>query len=233
MESKLDVIYEDESLLVINKPAGLVVNLSETTKEGTLQNLILERYPRLFEESENSEFVKRSGIVHRLDKETSGVMVVAKDEGTFEDLKKQFQERQVEKEYIALVIGRVEENLIEVNAPVARNPKNRLKVAVVRNGREAVTVIEKMREIKWQNMTATLVKVYPKTGRMHQIRVHLAALDHPVVGDNLYAGRKRSVSSREYFGRLMLHSRKISFSHPLKKEKVIFEALTPSEFSTV
>jgi len=226
------IISEDTHLLVINKPSGLVVNVSSTSPDGTLQNYLQKKLGKELGGSKSeSEFYLRSGIVHRLDKETSGVIVVAKDEKSFNALKEQFMDREVEKEYVALVFGEMKEDKIEINAPIGRNPRRRMQMAVVEGGRDALTVVEKIKVIPTDNQKMTLVRAYPKTGRTHQIRVHLAAINHPVVGDDLYSGKKRSVISRSKFGRLMLHAHKITFKHPKDGKIVTFEAPLPPNLS--
>jgi len=157
------------------------------------------------------------------------VVVFAKNEAAFENLQAQFKAREVEKEYLALVFGELKDEALEVNAPIDRNPRSRTKMAVVEGGREAVTRIEKVKVIGDGEEKMTLIKAFPRTGRTHQIRVHLAALGHPVIGDSMYAGQKRSISSREEFGRLMLHAHKITFTHPRTGERVSFEAKVPWE----
>lgn len=225
MEKNLfNIIHEDAALLVLNKPAGLVVNKSATALQGTLQDLLADYL--CISPQDQSEFAARCGIVHRLDKNTSGVMLVAKTEISFEALKSQFSRRLVEKEYIALLDGILEEPRIEVNAPLGRNPVNRLRFAVVAEGREARTLFKKIAEFP----EATLVGVWPKTGRTHQIRVHAAALGHPVVGDILYSSKKRLLFWKEHYNRLMLHAHKISFTHPNSGQKVSFVAELPIEF---
>jgi len=225
MEDKLDVIYEDEYILVINKPSGTVVNRSNTYDDKTLQDILDESYS--FEESE-SEFKDRSGIVHRLDKETSGCLVIAKDEESFLNLQKQFKDRRVEKEYIALVNGRVGEDALEIEAPIGRNPKSPLKFSVVSSGKPALTKIEKIKDIEIDGNSFSLLKVMPKTGRTHQIRVHLSALNHPVVSDQLYCSKKLFEMNRNVFNRLMLHSSFLSIFHPKTQENMRFEAPLPN-----
>ena len=226
------MIHQDKQIFVLYKPIGMVVNTSRTSPEDTLQSYLQNKLAKeLTKADPESEFFMRSGIVHRLDKETSGVIIVAKDEKSFENLKEQFMGREVEKEYVALVFGEIEEDKLEINAPIARNPRRRTQMAVVDKGREAITVVEKVKVLPMDNQKMTLIRVFPKTGRTHQIRVHLAAMNHPVIGDSLYAGRKRSVTSRAKFGRLMLHAHKITFKHPNTGEDVTYEAPLPSSLS--
>lgn len=230
---QLNKIYEDDQILVINKPSGLVVNNSQTSGEITLQNLIVDYIDS--DEPEDpegyeTEFHSRGGIVHRLDKDTSGILLVAKNEQSFIDLQKQFKDREVEKEYIALVIGSIKDNFFEVDAPIARNPRFRMKHAVVSNGKEAITKFEKVKEVEVSGKIATLINAKPLTGRTHQIRVHLAAFDHPVVGDPIYDTRDQFEKWSADFNRLMLHARFINFVHPTTKQRVTFESPLPSEF---
>ena len=231
-EANVTKIHEDKYVLVLNKPIGLVVNTSETSPEDTLQEYLKKELSKELKNADpESEFYMRSGLVHRLDKETSGVILVAKSEDSFMALKKQFMEREVEKEYVALVFGEIEENKLEINAPIARNPRKRTQMAIVAGGREASTMIEKIKVLSEEDQVMTLIRAFPKTGRTHQIRVHLAAMNHPVVGDNPYAGKRRGVSSRKQFGRLMLHAHKITFKHPKDGEFVTYEAPLPSSLS--
>ena len=229
MESRLPkVIFEDDDILVVDKPVGLVVNSSDTTTSETLQDIVRAEGPDYIED--DSEFQSRSGIVHRLDKDTSGVIVIAKNEAAFLKIQAQFKERTVEKEYMALVLGKVEDSLIEVDAPIGRNPRNRLKFAVVDGGKEAFTKFTKVKELTVLDEVLTLLTAFPKTGRTHQIRVHLAALGYPVAGDILYSTRSQYEKWNPHFNRLMLHSCKISFTHPTTGDRVCYEAPLPPEF---
>lgn len=231
-KEQIHIIFEDEHMLVLNKPSGVVVNVSNTSSEGTLQQFLQKKLEKELSAADTeSEFYNRAGLVHRLDKETSGVILAAKSEKDFENLKQQFMGREVEKEYVALALGVFEEDIFEINAPISRNPNKRTAMAVVSDGKSASTRFERVGEKYIDNMKMTLVKAFPKTGRTHQIRVHLAAMEHPVVGDDLYAGRKRSAITRSRFGRLMLHAHKITFKHPLTDKEVTFEAPLPPELS--
>lgn len=220
-----DIIYEDDCLLAVNKPVGLVVNLSQTAVSGTLQDFL---YGYLKLKPSETEFYQRAGIVHRLDKSTSGILLVAKTFGCFEYLKEQFKNRKITKTYIALVDGVLEDELLEINAPIARNPQNRLKFAVVENGREALTRVERIKVVE---DSFTLVYAYPKTGRTHQIRVHLAALNFPVVGDCVYGSRTLQEKWQGRFFRLMLHALEIKFTHPETKKQMTLSVPAPEEFS--
>jgi len=237
-------LFENEEVLVINKPAGVTVNRSQTTKEQvTVQDYINEtlvsqdtgEYTGWGDTDgrsniNKSEFVARSGVVHRLDKDTSGVLVIAKTETAFYDIQNQFKSRKVEKEYYAYLIGEISDDRFEINAPVGRNPRNRTMMAILTTGRPSITTVERDHVFSINNDKYTAVKIFPKTGRTHQIRIHMATINHPVAGDLLYAGNKRGLTTRETFTRLMLHAHKISFYMPFSGEKVEFVAELPKEF---
>ncbi len=217
----LDVLYEDAHLLVVNKPAGLVVHPAAGHTSGTLVNALLAHCPQVAEVGGR----ERAGIVHRLDKETSGLLVVAKDTATHAALQRQFKLRQVQKTYLALVEGRVSprEGLIEV--PIGRDPRDRKRMAAQQDGRPALTryrMVEAFRE-------HTLLEVQPHTGRTHQVRVHLAWLGYPVVGDRVYGHRRQQLLS----GRHFLHAAELRFKHPATGEEMTFTAPLPSELSGV
>jgi len=226
--TKPEVIFTDGHLLVLNKPSGMVVNVSATSSAGTVQNFLEDKYGMRLDTQ--SEFGQRGGVVHRIDKDTSGILVAVKDESSFNGLKKQFIERKVAKIYLALVFGWVEEEAFEVNAPIKRNPDNRLKMAVVREGREALTAFELMGKFKEEALEFSLLECRPQTGRTHQIRVHLAVLQHPVLGDDIYMTRRQLSLVGQSFPRLMLHAWKISFKHPITGQELNFEAPIPKEF---
>ena len=228
MEEKVEIIYEDKEILVVNKPSGLVVNRSNTYFGNTLQDWV---EGKLMFTSNESDFSKRSGIVHRLDKDTSGILLIAKNEKSFIKLQKQFKKREVEKQYVCVVNGRVENGYLEINAPLGRNPNNPLKVAVVSGGRESHTLVEKIKEVKLEDNYFTILKIYPKTGRTHQIRVHLSAIRHPIVMDQIYCSNNLLKMNKKYFTRLMLHALKLSFFHPKSDKKVQFETDLPKAFN--
>jgi 23S rRNA pseudouridine1911/1915/1917 synthase len=225
------ILYEDDFFLVLNKPYGMVANISETSPEGTLQNFLIT-YLKL-KKSKETEFSQRSGLLHRLDKETSGVILAAKDEETFKLVKKQFVERKVLKTYLALVWGKMDEKRFQVNAPLKRDPRNRLKMALVSDGRSALTEGEVLKTVELSNLSFSLILLKPKTGRTHQIRVHLAALKHPVVGDSIYMTRKQLSEVANIFERMLLHAWKISLYHPKLQKEVNFEAPLPPELDKI
>lgn len=230
------VLYQDDILLVLNKPSGLTVNRSDTTsKEITVQDFV-EEYLQIQNKSKiqnlDFEFWSRAGIVHRIDKETSGILLVAKTPLSFSNLQSQFKERVVKKTYLALSHGKILPEEGEINVSVGRLPWNRTHFGVVAGGREAVTFYKAISYFPWnRNDFLTLVELYPRTGRTHQLRVHLQYLHHPIFSDPLYVGRKQNKDDRKYLSRLFLHASKISFLHPESKKSVSFESPLPEELS--
>lgn len=226
---KTKVIFETEDFIVIDKPTGVVVNRSETQTGKTLQDYLEENVLISQELSEDSEFHLRSGIVHRLDKDTSGLLVVAKHPKSFRALQEKFKTREVEKKYLCVVLGEVKEERFEIDAPIARNPNNRFKYAVVRDGKEAQTYFEKISVEEVGGFTLTSLYAYPRTGRTHQIRVHLTAYGTPVVLDPIYMSQKeQELSEILNINRLMLHAKSIKFEY--NNKEYFFESETPEEF---
>lgn len=214
----LHVVYEDDDLAVIDKPAGLVVHPGAGNESGTLVNAILARWPQI---AEMNYAPRRRGIVHRLDKDTSGLILVAKNAPTLHRLVAQFQKRTVEKTYIALLERTPKTATGRIDVPLGRDPANRRKRAVQRDGRPAVsefTVVERFDDGK------ALVHVKLLTGRTHQIRVHMAFLGCPIVGDALYGFRRQSVRGQ------LLHAWKLCFDQPRTGERLCFEAPLPQRF---
>ena len=217
VDMNLDVIYEDDDLLVVNKPQGMVVHPASSYHEPTLVHGLLHQ----IEELSSINGVIRPGIVHRIDKDTSGLLVVAKNDKAHQILSDDLKEHDIARDYIALVYGRFEENEGSINAPIMRHPKNRLKMAVLAEGKHAIThfkVIERFEKY-------TLLSCQLETGRTHQIRVHLSYIHHPIVGDPIY-GPKDTIGSTGQF----LHAEKLSFMHPIKKEQMTFTAEMPQVF---
>lgn len=204
------VIFEDEWLLVVDKPSGMVVNRCETQKE----NMTLEDW---LEAKKIGLDAERNGIVHRLDKETSGLLVVAKTQAVMDQLQAAFKQRQVQKEYFALVHGRVLPGEGEINMPITRNPFNRKRFGVFAGGRESMTHYKTERNF---GDDYTLVRVQPKSGRTHQIRVHFKYLNHPLVSDDLYGGRKTARNDRRWCPRLWLQAAGLSLIHPQTQQKM-------------
>lgn len=228
----LAVVYEDDTLLVVNKPAGLVVHPAAGNPSGTLANALAYHFQQLPDRGSGL----RPGIVHRLDRDTSGLMVVAKTEAALDHLSDQFRERTVFKSYIALVHGRVSPAAGEIDQPIARDPSNRIRMAVVRGGRSALTLYRVRRSFE----RFTLLDVELKTGRTHQIRVHLAWLKHPVVGDETYGGgRDNTIQNPQLRARVrklerhFLHAEKLAFAHPVTGATLKFESSLPDELTSL
>src|SRR5215208_5453921 len=228
----IDIVYEDETLLVVNKPAGLVVHPAAGTPSGTLANALAYHFQQLPDGGTGV----RPGIVHRLDRDTSGLLVVAKTEAALENLSDQFRDRTVFKSYLALVHGRLATTSGRIDQPLARDRANRTRMAVVRGGRNALTLYRVRRAFQ----RFTLLDVELKTGRTHQIRVHLAWLKHPVVGDETYgSGRDNTIQDARLraqirnLNRHFLHAEKLAFTHPETGELIKFESPLPAELSEV
>ncbi|HYO64229.1 MAG TPA: RluA family pseudouridine synthase [Pyrinomonadaceae bacterium] len=226
----LDILHEDPDIIVVNKPAGMVVHPAAGVRGGTLANAVAHRLQIAHSPS------LRPGIVHRLDRDTSGVIVVAKTVGAHEHLSEQFRAREVFKSYAALVHGVVREDAGRVEQPVGRDPRHRTRMAVVRGGRAALSLYRVRRRFE----RFTLLDVEIKTGRTHQIRVHLAWLKHPVVGDETYgAGRDHNLPEARLrslvaaLGRQFLHAEQLGFRHPRTGERVHFSAPLPAELSNL
>jgi 23S rRNA pseudouridine1911/1915/1917 synthase len=231
----LNILFEDSHLIVIDKPAGLVVHPAPGNDSGTLVNGLLYHCPELG--GVNAEL--RPGIVHRLDKDTTGTMVVAKNRQTLENLSQQFKEREVKKTYLALVYGVLGSNSGRISLPIGRHPKDRKKMSTISSrGREAETIWH----VKIRYTVATLLELELKTGRTHQIRVHCTSMQHPIIGDAVYTyarlGKiKRNESPQETFlrsaKRQMLHARHLSFTHPVEKRFMTFTAPIPEDMQSL
>jgi 23S rRNA pseudouridine1911/1915/1917 synthase len=221
----LDIIFEDEHIIIVNKPSHMVTHPAAGNKSGTLMNALAARCKKLA----SVGAPLRPGVVHRLDKDTSGVMVVAKDDAAYYHLIRQFKEREVEKHYTALLYGSLKKNYGEISAEIGRSVSDRKKMSTkTRSGKEAVTRFEVMKRFQ----SATLVKVRILTGRTHQIRVHFSSIGHPVLGDKTYgkkveidAGSKKKIS----FPRQMLHAFSLKLAHPVSGEVLEFTAPLPED----
>ena len=219
----LDIIFEDDHIMIINKKPGMVVHPAPGNLSGTLVNALLFHDPKIESVGENRF---RPGIVHRLDKDTSGLMVVAKTKTALCFLQKEFKQRRVKKKYLALVFGYFLDDQGEINLPIGRHPVKRKIMAINHEeGKPARTIWKVKKHFK----TACLIEVLLKTGRTHQIRVHFYAIDHPLIGDSIYQPRryrkKRSVAPRQ-----MLHSWQLIFRHPYSGQRMFFKADLPDDF---
>ncbi len=240
----LDIKYEDEYLMVINKPAGMVTHPAYKNWSGTLVNAVMYYSQQKNDKLSGVNGFERAGIVHRLDKDTSGLLVIAKDEVTHRKLAEQFFHQTIEREYNSIVWGKFKEPKGTINERIGHDRRDRKKYMVVKEdviGKNAITNYEVLEEYDF----LTLVKLNLKTGRTHQIRVHMSHLKHPVFGDELYGGREpvgvqltSNIKSRiknllGIMPRQALHARVLGFYHPIKKEQMRFEAELPEDMKSV
>ncbi len=217
------IIYEDDQILVVDKPAGLVVHPGAGVKSGTLVHGLLYRYPEI----SNIGSPARPGIVHRLDKDTSGVMVVTRTGAAYRSLREQFEERSVHKTYLALALGRFKEKKGIIDLPIGRHVRQREKISVrTRKPRVAITHYEVLKEFK----DTTLLALRPVTGRTHQLRVHMSATGHPLAGDTRYGGGGRL---KPGINRLFLHAWKLKFRHPVSGAEVEFVSPLPEDLKKI
>jgi 23S rRNA pseudouridine1911/1915/1917 synthase len=225
---KLEIIFQDADFVIVNKPAGLQVHPSDTEKENTLVNALIVNFPEIKDVQDGSEGSwMRPGIVHRLDKDTSGAMVVAKNRKTFDELKRQFADREVEKNYVAVVYGNLAKKEGVVDAAIARAAS--FKKQKIARGKTKGTARPAVTEYKLLKRYDgfDFVEALPKTGRMHQIRVHLASLGNPIIGDAKY--KRRNLICPEGIKRQLLHAQKLKFE--LWGQKYEFEAHVPDDFA--
>lgn len=234
----IPILFEDTDLVVINKPAGLVVNRAESVKTETLQDWIETLYPEIFTQLQGADetnqiFLNRSGMVHRLDKDTSGVMVWAKKPQVMFDLMGQFKERNTQKVYQALVYDALSPQEGQIRLPLGRTTRDRKQFGVVIDGKMTETAYQVQAYYRKQpQQIYTLVNLFPRTGRTHQLRVVLKHLKHPIVGDQVYVGRKRFRKDVNWCQRQFLHALSLSFIHPLTRETVIYEAPLAHDLKT-
>ena len=221
-EIPIEIIYEDKDIIVVNKPKGLVVHPANGNPDGTLVNAIMA----ICKDSLSGIGGEiRPGIVHRLDKDTSGILIVAKNDKAHINLSEQIKNHEVEKTYIALVRGVVKENEATINMPIGRSSKDRKKMAVVKNGKNAITHFKVLK--RYNNYTLLEVKI--ETGRTHQIRVHLTQIGYPIVGDTTYSSGKNEWNVQGQ----CLHAKSLEFTHPIMGEKMYLEAKLPGYFENI
>lgn len=213
----ISIVYEDKDVIVVNKERGMVVHPAPGNYKDTLVNALLFHCKDL----SSINGVKRPGIVHRIDKDTSGLIMVAKNDISHNFLANQLKDKTASRVYVALVHGKVHVPKGIINAPIGRDPKSRVKMAVVKDGKEAITEFTVLKYYK----DFTLIECRLKTGRTHQIRVHMSYIGYPLVGDPLYGPRKQKYGDKQY-----LHAKELSFIHPSTKEKVTFKTELPEYF---
>lgn len=219
---EIDIVYEDEYIAIVNKPQNMVVHPAPGNYSGTLVNALLFHIKDL---SIIGGEIRR-GIVHRLDKDTSGILIIAKNDYSHEFLVNQFKNRDVTRKYVTVVHGRMKDNLGKINEPIGRDPRNRKKMAVnYKNGKEAITIYKVLQRFE----EYTLLEVELKTGRTHQIRVHLRHMGHPILGDEIYS-RKKNIFN---LNKQLLHAKEIGFIHPFTEEYLEFEVDIPKRFKDI
>jgi 23S rRNA pseudouridine1911/1915/1917 synthase len=229
---EIEVLYSDDEIIVVNKPAGMTVHPAPGHRDATLVDALLSRFPDLAAMVE-PDGVQRPGIVHRLDKDTSGVMVVARTPFARTALSRQFKDRTVAKTYLALVKGHIGRTRLTISRPVGRHPTQRKRMSVSsRAGREAVTRLGVLARIgAVEDFAATLVCLKPETGRTHQLRVHLASIGHPCLGDPVYGGRAARTGVGAAFNRQALHAFALELAHPRSGERMRFVAPLPHDLA--
>lgn len=221
----LNIVYEDNDIIIIDKPKGMVVHPGNGNFDNTMVNGLLYSHK---DNLSSINGVIRPGIVHRIDKDTSGILVVAKNDKAHKFLSDQFKEHSIVREYIALVKGNIKEDKLDIDLPIGRHPKDRVKMAVTqKNSKRAVTHIEVLNRYEKNNCTLVLARL--ETGRTHQIRVHMAHKNHPLIGDQLYGKEDKKFKIN---GQL-LHAKKLGFIHPSTGKYVEFESELPKEFQSI
>lgn len=252
----IPILLEDTAMLVINKPPSVVVNRAQSVKTQTIQDWLEDKFPELKNKPPRTtnvkpvkaegeevvydpvvEFYNRSGIVHRIDKETSGILLITKTPESFSALKQQFMDRTVKKSYLAIIHELMPSQEGTINAPIGRLPWNKEQFGVVPDGKESQTRYKVLasysKEVKKKKERYQLVECFPETGRTHQIRVHLKYINRPILGDYLYAGRKTARDDRTWVPRVMLHAANITFNHPTTSESVNINAPIPEDMQQV
>lgn len=220
----LDIVYEDENLIAINKAAGIVMHPATGHLTGTLANAVVYHFPNILEVGG----VRRPGLVHRLDKDTSGVVLVAKNDYALNYMIAQFKAREIQKVYLALVDGHISPEKALIDAPLGRNPMERKRMAVIEPGRTATSQPSQTRyELTEMYENHSLVTCYPITGRTHQIRVHLSYIGYPIVGDYVYGRRRRTIPISRHF----LHAHRLTFRRPSDDQEMTLEVPLPEELA--
>lgn len=225
---KLNIIFKNKNYIVINKPAGINVHPSDSLKprtETTILDMLINEYPEII-----SIEGKRPGIVHRLDRDTSGVLIIALNQESLNFIKKQFKNREVKKEYLTLVYGNLEHKEGVIDAPIGRNPKDRSKMAVVaaKEGRDAITEYKVIDHLLFKGLPYSFLSVHPITGRTHQIRVHFSSIGHPIVGDKIYGPKDQKIEIKRQF----LHAKKLGINVLDSKYKE-FEVNLPPDLNNI
>lgn len=235
------IIYEDGYFYILDKPSGVVVNRADSVKGETVQDWV-ERKSQISSrlnrdkiqiDEENRDFFERSGIVHRLDKETSGLLIIAKNPQSFVVLQSLFKERKIHKQYIALVHGKVTPQQADISASVGRLPWNRERFGVLAGGKQAHTSYYVLNYYTDGVNFYTYLYLTPTTGRTHQIRIHLKYIGHPIVSDKFYVGRKTFRADSTFCSRLFLHAIKLQFVHPFTPQNMEIESKLPDALNTV
>ena len=222
----LDIIYEDNDILVVNKQKGLVVHPANGNPDGTLVNAIMAHCK---DSLSGIGGELRPGIVHRLDKDTSGLLIIAKNDKAHIQVSEQIKNREVKKTYIALVRGTIAEDEATINMPIGRSMKDRKKMAVTKNGKEAVTHFKVLNRYTTNKGSYTLLEIKIDTGRTHQIRVHMAEIGHPVIGDRVYSNGKNEFGVEGQ----CLHAKRLEFIHPITRKEMKLEAPLPKYFQNI
>lgn len=222
----LDIIYEDEDILVVNKQKGLVVHPANGNPDGTLVNAVMAHCK---DSLSGIGGELRPGIVHRLDKDTSGLLIIAKNDKAHIQMSNQIKNREVKKTYIALVRGTIAENEATINMPIGRSTKDRKKMAVTKSGKEAVTHFKVLNRYTTDKGSYTLLEIKIDTGRTHQIRVHMAEIGHPVIGDVVYSNGKNEFGVEGQ----CLHAKRLEFTHPITRKEMKLEAPLPEYFKNI
>lgn len=233
----IKIIFSDDNLLVLDKPAGILVHPTQANENNTLVNFLIEKYP----EVKNLDWpdMTRIGVVHRLDKDTSGVIVMAKNPEILAKLQSQFKDREIQKTYLALVLGKIEKDG-KIEAAIERGEAGTQKVIDFtysfdkKTARPAITFYKPIKYYRYDNNDLTLLEVQPKTGRMHQIRTHLKYLGFPIIGDSLYNIKpSRQISKKLNLNRQFLHAEKLEFIHPMTNKKINFESELPDNLQNI